>query len=112
MIHVGDVRAALAWYAQAFPDATRDRDAEAGFDFLRVRGVPLEFVPADAKVAAGAAGSVVYWRVPDFNAALAHVTQAGAALYRGPMSLPGGQRMCQVRDPWGNCIGLRGPAAA
>jgi predicted enzyme related to lactoylglutathione lyase len=112
MIHVADVRGALAWYARAFPSATRHRVEEADFDFLRVDGVPLEFVPADAKVGAGAAGSVVYWRVPDFAAALAHFLAAGAALYRGPMTLPDGQRMCQVRDPWGNCIGMRGPAVA
>ncbi|MDY0831642.1 MULTISPECIES: VOC family protein [unclassified Pseudomonas] len=31
----------------------------------------------------------------------------GATLYRGPMKIEGGEWMCQVRDPWGNCIGLR-----
>lgn len=31
-----------------------------------------------------------------------------AALYRGPIGIEAGQRMCQVRDPWDNCIGLRG----
>ncbi|MDF2559556.1 MAG: hypothetical protein K0R99_1002 [Microbacterium sp.] len=24
----------------------------------------------------------------------------------------GDLRMCQVRDPWGNCVGVRGPASA
>ena len=32
---------------------------------------------------------------------------AGARLYRGPLAIEGGQWMAQVRDPWGNCIGLR-----
>jgi predicted enzyme related to lactoylglutathione lyase len=112
MIHVGDASAALAWYGRAFPAATRHRDASAHFEYLRVGGVQLEFVPADEKVASGAAGSVVYWRVPDFAEALARLQTAGAALYRGPMAIEDGQRMCQVRDPWGNCIGLRGPDAA
>jgi len=32
---------------------------------------------------------------------------SGARLYRGPLAIEGGQWMAQVRDPWGNCIGLR-----
>jgi predicted enzyme related to lactoylglutathione lyase len=75
-----------------------------------VGGINLEVVPSDEKVASGAAGSVVYWYVPDFEAALAHFESLGATLYRGPMDIEQGQRMCQVRDPWGNCIGLRGPS--
>ena len=41
--------------------------------------------------------------------ALRHFEGLGAIRYRGPMAIEDGQRMCQVRDPWGNCIGLRGP---
>lgn len=60
----------------------------------------------------GPFGSVVYWAVDDFNAALAHVEKLGATLYRGPLAIQDGLAMCQVRDPWGNCIGLRGPRPA
>jgi predicted enzyme related to lactoylglutathione lyase len=109
MVHVSDTRAALDWYARAFPAATRHRFAPADFEYLRIGSVQLECVPADAKVGAGPAGSVVYWRVPDLAAALAHFQSLGATLYRGPMRIEDGERMCQVRDPWGNCIGLRGP---
>ena len=63
-------------------------------------------------VADVAAGSVVYWRVDNFDAALAHALSQGGTLYRGPMRIEAGLAMCQVRDPWGNCVGLRGPAAA
>jgi len=55
----------------------------------------------------------VYWSVDRFDAALRGFESAGAVLYRGPLRLDdaqGVQYMCQVRDPWGNCIGLRGPA--
>ncbi|HLJ56981.1 MAG TPA: VOC family protein [Chthonomonadaceae bacterium] len=109
MIHVADLEAALAWYERAFPSAERVRFTEPEpFECLRIGGVLIELVPADEKVASGAAGSVVYWSVPDFEAALAHLQAAGATLYRGPMVIESSQRMCQVRDPWGNCIGLRG----
>jgi len=110
MMHVGDVAAAHAWYRRAFPRAVPARDAETAFDYLEIDGVPVEFVPADAKVASGACGSVVYWQVEHLATALARFESVGATRYRGPMRIGGGQAMCQVRDPWGNCIGLRGPA--
>lgn len=110
LVHVPEVEAALAWYQRTFPDAVRRRIEDFDFDYLAVGDVHLEIVPADDKVAAGAAGSVVYWRVAQFEDALAHMQSIGATLYRGPMDIEQGQRMCQLRDPWGNCIGLRGPA--
>jgi len=74
---------------------------------------PARDLPSDGKVDSGASGSVVYWSVDRFDAALRGFESAGAVLYRGPLRLDdaqGVQYMCQVRDPWGNCIGLRGPA--
>jgi len=108
LIHVADVSQALDWYQAAFPHAVRRNLAAFDFEFLDVDGVCLEVVPVDEKVGMGASGSVVYWRVDDFDAALKHFTSIGAALYRGPLEIQNGLRMCQVRDPWGNCIGLRG----
>ena len=110
MVHVGDVVAAHAWYRRAFPQAVPRCDAAMAFDYLDIDGVPVEFVPSDAKVASGACGSVVYWRVQHLETALAHFESVGATRYRGSMSIDGGRAMCQVRDPWGNCIGLRGSA--
>ncbi len=109
MVHVADVAAARVWYERVFVGAKRRLVPEShGYECLQVGDVRIELVPADGKVTSGAAGSVVYWHVDDFDAALAHVQRCGAALYRGPMPIEDGQRMCQVRDPWGNCIGLRG----
>ena len=108
MVHVADVDVGLRWYQQAFPSATRKSIAEPFFECLDVGGVSIEIVLADEKVASGAAGSVVYWRVEDFDLALSHMQSIGATLYRGPADIENGKRMCQVRDPWGNCIGLRG----
>ncbi len=79
---------------------------------MKIGNIQLEIVTADEKVAAGAAGTVIYWSVDDLDTAIAHFATIGAALYRGPMQIEDGQWMCQVRDPWGNCIGLRGPRRA
>ncbi|RSZ42330.1 MULTISPECIES: VOC family protein [unclassified Variovorax] len=114
MVHVPDVEAALRWYEAAFAgEAVRVRIGTPVFECLSVHGVLLEIVPGDEKVGSGASGSVVYWAVDDFDAALRRFEGAGAVLYRGPLRLDdpqGVQCMCQVRDPWGNCIGIRGPA--
>ncbi|PSJ61669.1 glyoxalase/bleomycin resistance/dioxygenase family protein [Mesorhizobium soli] len=109
LVHVADVEAGIQWYQRAFPEAVLERLEEFDFEFLNIGSVCLEIVPADEKVGAGACGSVVYWRVADFEKALEHLKSVGATLYRGPLEIQDGQLMCQVRDPWGNCIGLRGP---
>ena len=111
MVHVAEVRAGMAWYERAFPTARRESVGEPPFERLAVGEAFIEVVPADSKVACGAAGSVVYWRVAQFESALSHFQSIGATLYRGPMTIEDGQRSCQVRDPWGNCIGLRGPSS-
>ena len=108
LIHVADILAGIEWYQLAFPYAVRFRVEGCDFDFLRVGSVQIEIVPADEKVSSGASGSVVYWSVPELASALQQMQSIGAELYRGPMQIEDGLSMCQVRDPWGNCIGLRG----
>lgn len=108
LIYVPDVNAALDWYALAFKGAERRRIEGLPFVYLDVSGVRLEIVPADAKVTSGAAGSVVYWTVDDFEEAKEHFMSVGASLYRGPMEVEDHKQMCMLRDPWGNCFGLYG----
>lgn len=109
MVHVANVAAGLDWYERAFPGARRVRITDPAFECLAVGAIRIEVVPSDNKVPSGAAGSVVYWGVTDFDLALTHFLKLGARLYRGPMDIESGYSMCQIQDPWGNCIGLRGP---
>lgn len=111
MIHVSNISEALAWYERVFPNAQRSSTDEEEFEFLLVGEVRLELVLADQKVSSGPSGSVVYWQFPQFEEAFQRFQAAGAKLYRGPMSIERGQLMCQVQDPWSNCIGLRGPSS-
>lgn len=108
LIHVPDARKGLAWYQKAFPDATSVYLPEFDFTTLELNGFSIEIVQADEKVSAGKRGTVLYWTVSDFNEALAHFQSIGAALYRGPMEIEHGLMMCQLEDPFGNLIGLRG----
>lgn len=107
LLHVGDWRVATDWYQRAFPEAKRVLPSTDDYGHLEMGGVVLEIVNADEKVASGAAGTVVYWAVDDLDAEVLRFAGFGAPLYRGPLALEGGDRICQVRDPWGNCIGLR-----
>ncbi|MEM6429233.1 MAG: glyoxalase/bleomycin resistance/dioxygenase family protein [Deinococcota bacterium] len=108
MIHVSDVDMGLEWYQQAFPTATKKTIVEADFDYLEYQGIMIELVQADEKVSSGAAGSVVYWWVDGFQEKLDTLLSLGATLYRGPITIEQGMKMCQVKDLWGNCIGIRG----
>ena len=112
LIHIPeqDHPRALEWYARVFPQATRVHIPQTNFTFLNVDGVALEIVRSDNKVASGVAGTVVYWACTDFHARLQEVLELGAVLFRGPMRVEGNMGMCQVKDPWGNAFGLRGPA--
>jgi uncharacterized protein len=110
LVHVPDIAAGLAWYGKAFRDSTLKTITQPQpLHYLDIGGVMLEIVPADEKVTNSAAGSVVYWRASNFGATLAHFISLGATLYRGPLDVESDQRMCQLLDPWGNCIGIKGP---
>ncbi|MEN9519672.1 MAG: hypothetical protein RLZZ381_2260 [Cyanobacteriota bacterium] len=108
LIYVDNPQAGLIWYQKAFPEAKKRLIAELDFVYLDYLGVMLEIVPADQKVSSGAAGSVVYWQTDDFQKRLDYLLKIGATLYRGPMDVEGGLKMCQVRDLWGNCLGIKG----
>lgn len=111
MIHVPKLDEAIAWYEKAFSNAKRQRTEIQDFTYLLVGGVRLEIVQADEKVSSGPSGTIVYWEVEDVAQSLNYLQSLGAKLYRGPMNIEDKRCMCQVQDPWGNCIGLRGPLA-
>jgi len=109
MIYVPDPLTGIEWYQRAFPEAKRIKLAPEDFECLEYRGIWIEIVGSDDKSGSSCGGSIVYWATPNFAYSLQHFLDLGATIYRGPLAIESGQRMCQVRDPWGNCLGLRGP---
>ena len=108
MYFVPSPREAAQWYSMLFSAAI----APAGNPehvFIRMGAHEVWFHRADSKVSAGAAGQVAYWQVDSFDAALVKAQELGAVLYRGPLDRGDGFFMCQVKDPFGNLIGLVGP---
>ena len=109
LVHVDDWEAGFSWYREAFPGATIVELPEFEFRALRIGNFITEIVRSDEKVPSGKAGTILYWSVDNLLEAIAHFGQLGAELYRGPMQIEDGLGMCQVADPFGNLIGLRGP---
>ena len=81
---------------------------DESFASIAVGTAQLCFHHADAKVPAGRAGQVAYWRVPFLREAIDQFEKAGAELYRGPLAIESGQGICQFADPFGNLFGLVG----
>ncbi len=109
MVHVPEWKVGSECYAKAFPEAKRIHLPEFDFECLDLNGMRIEVVAADEKVGAGTMGLAVDWEVESFDRALQHLTSLGATLYRGPMNIENGWRMCKLKDPFGNLLGLRGP---
>jgi predicted enzyme related to lactoylglutathione lyase len=108
MYFVEEPPLAVAWYSRFFQVPAGIAD-DPEWLFLPVGAVAIWFHRADSKVAQGAAGQVAYWEVPDFDLMLDRAISQGAILYRGPLDRGDGKFMCQVKDPFGNLIGLVGP---
>jgi predicted enzyme related to lactoylglutathione lyase len=112
MYFVPDRHQAAEWYARLFEAEITYLESMPEAFFIQAGPHEIWFHTADAKVAAGTAGQVAYWEVADFDAALTRAQALGGELYRGPLYRPDELYMCQVKDPFGNLIGLVGPGAS
>ena len=109
VMFVPSVRDAARWYSSVLQLPLGCIDDN--FATIDVGTAQLSFHVADAKVPAGRAGQVAYWRVASLADAMRRLEKAGATLYRGPLAIESGQGVCQFADPFGNLVGLVGPHA-
>lgn len=108
LIHVPDVESALTWYQHVFNSPKLNHHESNKLAVLDFNGFLLELVKSDEKVATGKSGCVLYWSVSNLDSTLERFLDNGAKLYRGPIAIENSLKMCQVEDPYGNLIGLRG----
>lgn len=102
--YVGDVAAAREWYASALGQRPYyDTPYYVGFE---VGGYELGLHPAGDGASPGVGGHVAYWGVPDVEAALNQLVQAGAKVAHKPQDVGGGIIIASVIDPFGNELGL------
>ena len=99
---VGDLAKAKAWYSAALEQAPYfDEPFYVGFN---VGGYELGLVPQNT--AAGQAGPMPYWGVPDAEAAYARLIELGAHPCEAVHDVGGGILLGFVLDPFGNQLGV------
>jgi predicted enzyme related to lactoylglutathione lyase len=99
MAFVNDPAAAARFWSDAL-EAPLSED----LPLVNLGGVKLFFHRADDQNRQG--GTVAYFGVKDFDRARESLLAAGCAPHRGPLALPDGRRICQLRDPFGSVWGL------
>lgn len=99
---VGNLKQAAAWYGTALALAPYfEEDFYVGFN---VGGFELGLVPQHT--AAGEAGPVAYWGVPDAEASYARLVELGAHPSEAVHDVGGGIWLGTVLDPFGNQLGV------
>ncbi len=98
-----DVAAARDWYAALTGIvAYFDQPFYVGFE---LGGYELGVVPRSSDTE-GIVGNVAYWGVDDLDGALARAVAAGAVVVEPLRDVGANIRLCTVRDPFGNLLGL------
>ena len=99
---VSDLQAAKTMYTALLGVAPMaDSSYYVGFE---TAGQHIGLVPGGA--AQGMTAPVAYWHVPDIEAKLAEVTDAGATVKEPAHDVGGGRLVATVTDPDGNVLGL------
>jgi len=107
MYFVNDPLAAASWYAKhLFSDVLVQ--AGSGFFWLDTGIIEVGFHPSDDEKNPAGGGAVVYWKVEHFGRSRDAMLQAGCESWRGPLVISPQRVICQLRDPFGNIIGLEG----
>ncbi|MBC7419168.1 MAG: GNAT family N-acetyltransferase [Bdellovibrio sp.] len=105
-LFVADIQASKQWYQKVF-NQKPTIDLENYVEFrLGSSGLCLHFADDKSPLATG--GSVGYWKVAQFENTINLFKQFGATIYRGPIDLPTSEKICQIKDPFSNVIGLIG----
>jgi predicted enzyme related to lactoylglutathione lyase len=102
--HVADVEKAKAWYSEVLGQTPYfDESFYAGFN---VGGYELGLAASEAVEVGQAGSAVVYWGVPDVDAALARLLELGAKTHESAYDVGEGIRLGSVIDPFGNIFGV------
>jgi predicted enzyme related to lactoylglutathione lyase len=98
---VGDLSKAKAWFAEVFGCAPYfDQPFYVGF---AIGGFELGLVPDGQP---GLQGSVTYWGVDNVDDEVRRIVALGAAVHEPVQDVGEGIRVAELRDPFGNVLGL------
>jgi predicted enzyme related to lactoylglutathione lyase len=106
-----DQPAAQHFYARVFGWRYPDRmpmGAMGDYVFVEAGGTTIG-ATMTAPAEGPPPGWLFYFRAPDIERAAATVTDHGGIVHRGPMTVPGGDRIIVASDPEGVMFGVVGP---
>ena len=106
-LFVEKIKESSHWYSKVLKMPLEIDDDN--FALIRIGECELCFHLADSKSPCTTGGSVGYWRVENLIEAAERFKVEGGIVYRGPIKIPGTTvGICQIKDPFGNAIGLQG----
>ncbi|MGB0629410.1 MAG: VOC family protein [Alphaproteobacteria bacterium] len=104
LYRVGDLAAAKTWYADAVGEAPFfDEPFYVGFN---IAGYELGLMPDDTPAADKTENVLSYWGVEDIDSEVARLKDMGATMDNDPMNVGGDIVVAELKDPWGNVLGL------
>ena len=102
--HAPDLGKAKAWYSSVLEiQPYFDQPFYVGFN---VSGYELGLDPDASSTPGGKSGSVIYWGVPEAQAAFDRLIGLGATERSAVQEVGGGIRVASVFDPFGNIFGI------
>lgn len=101
---VSDLKAAKEWYSKAFQSEPYfDEVFYVGFN---IAGYELGLHPEEKSVTEKAESVMTYWGVEDIEKEYNRFLSLGAGVHQAPQNVGGEIVVAEVKDPWGNIIGL------
>lgn len=84
---------------------------QENFCLINNNGTELCFHLTDQKSPLSTGGSVSYWNIENFDAVLNKAKDLDGVVYRGPLKIEEEENrwIAQIKDPYGNIIGIDGP---
>ena len=102
--HVADLDAAKAWYSKAFDQEPYfDEPFYVGFN---IQGYELGLLPDDTPATQKSANIQALWGVEDVETEHRRLVGLGATEHEAPKNVGGEIVVSNLKDPWGNIIGL------
>jgi predicted enzyme related to lactoylglutathione lyase len=99
-----DLSDAAEWYEHILGIAPyRNEENFVGF---HLEDYDLCLHPVDEKAASDGAAQVMYWIIDDLETTIADLMEEGCTIYRDMIEVPEGGRVAELKDPFGNILGL------
>lgn len=102
--YVANLDAAKKWYAQVFQcQPYFDEPYYVGFN---IGGYELGLHPTENKNTTIGNNAITYWGVENIEQQYQYFIDSGASSHQKPNNVGGEIVVAEVKDPWGNIIGL------